>query len=101
MKAEEERLYQRRKAAEKKAESLRGYLEATCNGERFKGIRAEVSFRKTTSVVMDENWQDVLPTEYIRVKTIFEPNKVELKAALASGAIPGAHLETGLSTIIK
>ncbi len=99
MKAEEERLYQRRKAAEKKAESLRSYLEATCNGQRFKGIRADISFRSVSSVAVDD--MSLLPEQYIRTKITTEPDKVALKKVLTHTEIPGAHLETRLSATIR
>lgn len=99
MKAEEERLAKRRKAAENKAAWLKGYLLAMCNGERFRGIRADVQFRSTPTVAVDD--MNLIPPQYIRTKTVTEPDKVALKKALKEGDVPGAHIEISRSTVIR
>lgn len=50
IKTEITKLSERRQAAERKAESLFGYLEAALHGDAFKTPRAEVKYRKSTSV---------------------------------------------------
>ena len=99
IKIEEAKLAKRRKAAETKAESLKQYLQYACAGQRFRGIRSDVQFRMTTSVAVDDMTK--LPEEYIRIKTTVEPDKAALKKALQQSQIPGAHIETGMATIIK
>ena len=99
MKAEEDRLRKRRRAAENKVDSLKGLLAYACEGQRYKGVRADVQFRQTATVAVDD--MDALPAEFVRKKTTTEPDKVALKKALQLGAIPGAHMEMSLSTIVR
>ena len=79
LKNEETKLAKRRKTMENKIESLKNYLQWACDGEKFNGIRAAVSFRNSQSV----------------------PDKAMLKKVLATTNVPGVHLENKLSTIIK
>lgn len=99
MKAEEAKLARRRKAVERKVESLKNYLSYACAGQRFRGIRSDVQFRLSESVAVDDMAQ--IPHEFIRTKVTTEPDKVALKKALQAGKVPGAHIESKLSTIIK
>ena len=100
IKQEEAKLAKRRKAAERKAESLKQYLAYFCAGQRFKGIRSDVQFRVTTSVAVDDIQQ--LPEQFLKIKTTVDPDKVALKKAIQGGeTIPGCHIETGMATIIK
>lgn len=99
LKNEEAKLAKRRKSMENKAESLKNYLQWACDGEKYNGIRAAVSFRSSTSVAIDDLTK--IPKEYIRTKVTEEPDKATLKKLLAEKEIPGAHLETKLSTVIK
>lgn len=55
IKAEEIALAERRKRAEKKAESLKAYITLLLAGERFQTARCAVSYRKSVSVdIADE-----------------------------------------------
>ena len=100
LKAEEERLNKRRKAMENKANRLKDYLIATCDGEHFRGIRADVSFKVTHPVEITD--AAALPAQYIRTKTITEPNKVDIGKALKAGqTVPGAKLGDNVSAVIK
>ena len=100
LKTEEQRLLERRKVSERKAESLKNYLQAMLGGQKWKSARAVVSYRKTQSVVVDD--LDALPTEYMRFKTISEPDKVAIKDALKAGTdVAGCHLEEGQSMSVK
>ena len=99
LKAVKQAFADRQKAAENKAESLKRYLEHALAGEAFKTTKVVVSFRKTTSVEVDNVYD--LPNWYIRPG---EPqaDKVALKKDLAAGKeIEGAHLVEGLSVSIK
>lgn len=99
LKAEKQAFADRQKAAENKAESLKRYLEYALAGEAFKTTKVAVSFRKTTSVEVDNVYD--LPNWYVRPG---EPqaDKVALKKDLATGkVIEGAHLVEGLSVSIK
>lgn len=100
MKAEEAKLAKRRKAAERKAESLKQYLAYACAGQRFRGIRSDVQFRETTIVAVDDIKK--LPEQFLRIKTTVDADKVMLRKAIQGGEkIPGAHLESGMATVIK
>lgn len=105
IKAEEDSLTKRRKAAEAKCASLKGYLMAAMvredgTAESFRTARCTVSVRMNkSSVVCDE---EILPAEYKTVTTTEKPNKTLLYELLKSGEIiPGAHLETSRSVMIK
>ena len=89
LKAKEQELAKRRRAFEKRAEWLRGYLTAALD-KPFESDAVKIAFRKSTSVECDVS---KLPAEYVKVKTTCEADKTALKAALASGAIiSGASL---------
>ena len=100
IKAEAAKLLKRAKSAERKADFIKNYLAYNCAGQRFKGIRSDVQFRITKSVAVDDLQQ--LPEQFLKIKTTVDPDKVALKKALQGGEkIPGAHLESGMATIIK
>jgi len=99
LKKEADSFAQKAKAAERKLESLKGYLRWALNGEKFKTLKVSVSYRTTTSVEVNVP-AELLPLEYQRVKT--EPDKTELKEALESGkAIEGVELVSKQSIVIK
>lgn len=92
---EEKNLAKRRQSAEKKAESLKGYLAYALNGaERFKTAKVAISWRRSETVELLEGVDPVtLPLEYQRVKVSVEPDKTKLKDALKAGEeIPGVEL---------
>ncbi len=100
LKEEEAAMKARRTASEKKADSLKDYLQQMLAGEKFKTARCAVSYRKSDGVVVSD--QNALPDEYIRRKVIEEPDKVALKEALKAGEeIPGAFLESRQNMILK
>ena len=100
LKTEEQRLLERRKVSERKAESLKNYLQAMLGGQKWKSARAVVSYRKTQSVVVDD--LDAIPVEYMRIKTVTEPDKMVIKDALKDGKeIAGVHLEERQSMSVK
>ena len=96
---EEKRLYSRRKANENRIKSLNEYLNFALCGQKYKGVKADVSFRSTPSVAIDD--LNLIPAEYLRVKTIIDPDKIAIKNALAEKEIPGAHIDYKTSTIIR
>lgn len=100
LKAEEDAFKARRKQAERKAESIKEYLEKALDGEKFKTPRVAVSWRKSESV---EYVGDVhkLPEECLKYKEP-EVSKTELKKLLKAGAeIPGARLVVKNNMSIK
>ena len=99
LKAEKQAFADRQKACENKAESLKRYLDHALEGQAFKTTKVAVSFRKTSSVEIDNVYD--LPNWYVRPG---EPqaDKVALKKDLAAGKeIDGAHLVESLSISIK
>ena len=99
LKQEENKLAKRRKVRENRSKRLKEFLIFACNGEKYKGVRADVGFRKSTSVVIDDI--DKIPDKYVRVSTTYEPDKQILKKVLSTEDVPGAHLETKTSTIVR
>ena len=54
LKAQEEIFKARRKASEKKLESLKGYLSYALQGQKFETLRAKVTFRKSEAVIVED-----------------------------------------------
>ena len=102
IKIEEKSLADRRKADEKKAESLTQYVQNVLNGEKFKTPRVAVSYRKSESVVVDDlRLMMEVCDDYVKYKDP-EPDKAKIKAALKDGvAVPGCHLEERQNMTIK
>lgn len=99
LKAEKQAFADRQKSAERTLESLNKWLTSALAGEKFKTTKVAVSFRKTTSVEVD-NIND-LPNWFVRPG---EPtaDKVALKKALTEGReIEGAHLVESTSISVK
>lgn len=102
IKAEEKALADRRKAAEKKAESLRGYVASVLDGEKFQTAKVAVTYRKSDAVVVDdiETMQEICD-DYLTYEDP-KPNKAKIKAALKNGLpVPGCHLEERNNMVIR
>lgn len=98
IKEEEQALKKRREASEKKADSLKRYLQYWLAGEKFKTGKVSISYRKSKSVAIAEG--AVVPEDYRRIK--WEPDKTALKEALEAGEeFEGITLEENESMIIK
>ena len=98
-KAEAQAFVDRKKAAERKIESLTRLLEITLRGRKFKTERVQIGYRKSDSVQIDKNAK--LPDEYLRFREP-EPDKAALKKALKDGVeIEGAWLEEKLNMQVK
>lgn len=98
LKAEKNALYARQKSAENKAERLKEYLANALNGDKLKTTRVAVSFRKSTAVEVDPLAE--LPEQFTKIRV--EPDKTELKKALASGElVEGAKLVERVNLVIK
>lgn len=93
IKAEAKAMSDRAKAAEKKAEGLRGYLAAILAGEKWSSPKVAISWRKSVAVEIDEAELPELPEQYLRTKTTIEPDKTAIKDALKAGEyIEGCRL---------
>lgn len=91
-------LTERKERSAKKAESLKNYLQAMLDGQKWKSSKAAVSYRKTQSVVVDD--LEALKPEFLRIKK--EADKTAIKEVLKAGAaVSGAHLEEKQSMSIK
>ena len=87
LKAEAKNMADRAKRAERKADSLKRYLTAALDGEKFTSTRCAISWRRSVSVEIDEAEVPELPEQYIRTKTTIEPDKTAIKDALKAGEI--------------
>lgn len=76
-----------------KAKHLRDYLAHNCAGEVYGTNRSKVWWKPSSRVEVSEDWEKVLPDEYIRCSTVTAPDKAGLKKALGNGEkIKGAEL---------
>jgi predicted small secreted protein len=104
LKNEENALAERRKAKEKRIESLKNYLTNSMVAAGENGIETSkvcISFRKSEAVVADMNKLD---EAYIAVKTTIDrkPDKAAIKKAIKEGiAVEGAYIETKQNLQLK
>lgn len=107
IRAEEISLAERRKALEKKADSLKQYLSEILEGTKFSTARVACSFRKSKSVVIHDEeefirtMQESQHFEYLK----YSPptvNRTEITNAIKAGKeIPGAELVEKTNLSIK
>lgn len=98
---EEKALQSRRKACENRAASLKAYLQWALAGEKFQSARGSVSYRRSSSVQVDENRLFEIPDDYLRYKDP-EVDKKRVSEALKAGEqVPGCELVDTISMIIK
>lgn len=98
-KAEKQAFEKRQKTCENRAESLKQWLAAALNGERFKTTKCDVSFRTAKSV----NVTDVFALDSKFVK-FSDPtaDKTAIKKAIEAGeTVNGAELIERKSVTIK
>ena len=102
IKAEEQKLNDRRKSGERKAEWLRTYLANNMEpGTNLKDARAIIGWRKSTAVEVSVS-PEQLPENLRRTKTIIEADKTAIKANLEAGqAIEGCSLVQRFNLQIK
>lgn len=102
IKAEKLALEKRQRSAEKKVESLKGFLRWALSGEKFKTAKVAISYRKSESVEVDPMLDiRTLDERFLRYKDP-EVNKTALKEALKDGeVIDGVRLAENISIQIK
>lgn len=103
IKAEEEALAKRRKAAEAKRDRLKTYLGEVLQGQKFSTARVAVSFRRSESVeLLPEfmDWAMEHAPDLLRYK-LPEPDKKAINQALADGRVLPASKVSKLSMTIK
>ena len=99
LKAEKLAFAERQKVAENKMESLKKWLVYALNGEKFKTVRASVTFRTSERVEVADIYK--LDKNYLKP---IEPeaNKDAIKKAIKAGQqVAGAVLVPNTSVIIK
>ena len=104
IKAEKQKLAERQKVAENKAESLKKWLAYALGGQKFSTAKCAVSFRNAESVEVTEEGLEVLMKEHDELLTYKkpEPNKKAIKDAIKDGlSVAGVQLVQNVSTIIK
>ena len=99
LRKEKQTIDARVKACENKIAGIKNWLAFATGGEKFSTPKAVVSFRNTSAVVIDD--ADKIPERFIKTEVVKTPMKVELKKALANGAVEGCHLQDNISVIIK
>jgi hypothetical protein len=98
-KAEKDAFAEKERRAKAKAESLKQFLLSALAGEKYKSARVSISYRKSSSVVVDDVLQ--LPPKYVKF-SLPEPDKTAIKQAIASGEeVDGARIEEKQSIQIK
>lgn len=104
MKEEEANIAQRRKAVENKAERIKALLVYALKGEKFESPRLRCSYRKASSIQVDDSFIDWARKNAGDLLTFKEPtpNRAAIKAALADGReIEHAEIVTNESLQVK
>ena len=104
IKVEKQKLAERQKVAENKAESLKKWLAYALHGKKFSTAKCAVYFKYTKSVEVTDEGLEVLMKEHDELLTYKapEPNKKAIKDAIKDGlSVAGVQLVQNVSTIIK
>ena len=107
IKAEEKALAERRKQKEKAGERIKSYLSDVLQRlsiDKLETARNKITFRKSDSVVVNDNFILWARENRADLLTFSEPtaNKTAIKAALKEGAeIEGAYIESKQNIQIK
>ena len=83
VKHEKDNFADREKRLGKKIESLKGYLTYALDGQKFSTPKVAVSFRKSESVLVKDEY--LIPDEYCDFTVLRKPNKKNIKDALKHG----------------
>lgn len=98
-KAEKNVFAEKERIAKNKAESLKKYLDSILNGAAFKTTRANVTYRASEGVVIDDITK--LDDSYLKYAEP-TPDKTAIKKALKDGVnLAGVHLESRNNISIK
>ena len=89
LKKEKDSFATRERIAKNKAESVKNYLDYLCGGNKFSTDKVQVTYRKSTSVDVDDEFIDMAIgnselEKYLKFKDP-EVDKVALKDAIKSG----------------
>lgn len=84
-------LTERKKAVERKIQSIKDYIQFVLGGEKFETAKCAISYRKSSKVEIDDIEQ--VPEDYIRLEIKKSPDKTAIKKAMNEGAeIAGCHV---------
>ena len=98
-KAEKDSFAEKQKRAEAKADSLKKYLDTALQGQKFNTTKVAISYRKSTSVDIDESR---LPASYLQEVITYKIYKRDIGDKLKSGEkIDGATLVTNNNIQVK
>ena len=103
-KEEEQRLANRRKAAENRVKSLKHYLQRNMEQAGIMDLKLDTKtakLQKNPPAVVIDNEADIPSRFYVIVPETYRLDKVALKDALKKEKVKGAHLEQGLSLRVR
>ena len=99
---EKKRLDARKKVFTRKIENMKDLQVYLLDGEKVETDLFTFSFRKSTSVNIDDVLLATLQGKFVEEKTTFTIKKAEIKKALVDGEeVKGAHLETKQNLQVK
>lgn len=105
IKNERDNLDERMKQKQRKADSLKKYLQSALAGERFETARCKIGYRKSQQVILAgefDDWAINNAPDLLSVTTVYKPDKVAIKEAIKGGRhIEGATLIDNVSMQIK
>lgn len=100
--AEINRLQERKRCIKNRNEQLKNYLRENmeaCDIRKISCPLFTITLAKGREVVVIDN-EDEIPDEFMRVKTVLEPDKNSIATCIKSGEeVRGAHIEQGKSSI--
>ena len=104
IKTEEQNLADRRKLIEKKADRLEKYIASALGNEPFSTPRVAVTFRKSTSVDIKDEY--LVPDRFMSVSVVRKPIKANIKKYLEEleakeESVPWAKLDRKYNMAIK
>lgn len=100
VRTEAQNLSKRVKVCENKAEQLKNYINYALGGEKFKTERCSVSYRKSTSIVIDD-FHDIQPEYWKDVKEDWISKEAIKKAIEKGETVKGAHQEEKMGIVIR
>ena len=103
IKEAEAKMATRRRSIESKSARLKDYLKTNMIDTGITKISCpffQLAIQKAADKVIIASESDI-PADFMRIKTIIEPDKIALKEALKFGDVPGAHLEANFTLRIK
>lgn len=106
LKNAEDEFKKRRKHLESKVNSLKSYLSTNMRRTAIKKIECQyfsITLKKSNPKVIIDNKENLTP-DYLRIKSIIEPDKIKIAEALKTGNAELeklAHLEESYSLLIN